>query len=75
MLRTNLEGAHNVLGGAAAAKLDPIIHVSSFSALFRPRLGDAASDLPVGSAGPTGTGQSKAIVEAYREVFRMPARR
>jgi nucleoside-diphosphate-sugar epimerase len=64
MLRTNLEGARNVLGGAAAAKMDPIIHVSSFSALFRPGLAMLHADLPV-VGGSDGYGKSKAIVEAY----------
>src|ERR1700684_2561448 len=64
MLRTNLEGARNVLGGAAAAKMDPIIHVSSFSALFRPGLPMLHADLPV-VGGSDGYGKSKAIVEAY----------
>ena len=64
MLRTNLEGARNVLGGAAAAKLDPIIHVSSFTALFRPGLEILHADLPV-VGGSDGYGKSKAVVEAY----------
>src|SRR6201991_5076583 len=64
MLRPNLEGARNVLGGAAAAKMDPIIHVSSFSALFRPGLAMLHADLPV-VGGSDGYGKSKAIVEAY----------
>ena len=64
MLRTNLDGARNVLGGAAAAKLDPIIHVSSFTALFRPGLPMLHADLPV-VGGSDGYGKSKAIVEAY----------
>jgi dihydroflavonol-4-reductase len=64
MLQTNLEGARNVLGGAAAAKLDPIIHVSSFSALFRPGLEILHADLPV-VGGSDGYGKSKAVVEAY----------
>ena len=65
MLRTNLEGARNVLGGAAAAKLDPIIHVSSFSALFRPGLPMLHADLPV-VGGSDGYGKSKAVVD-YKE--------
>src|SRR6202789_2776641 len=65
MLRTNLEGARNVLGGATAAKMDPIIHVSSFSALFRPGLAMLHADLPV-VGGPDGDGKPKAIVEALR---------
>jgi dihydroflavonol-4-reductase len=64
MLHTNLEGARNVLGGAAAAKLDPIIHVSSFTALFRPGLEVLHADLPV-VGGSDGYGKSKAVVEAY----------
>jgi dihydroflavonol-4-reductase len=64
MLHTNLEGARNVLGGAVAAKLDPIIHVSSFTALFRPGLPELHADLPV-VGGSDGYGKSKAIVEAY----------
>ena len=64
MLHTNLEGARNVLGGAVAAKLDPIVHVSSFSALFRPGLDVLHADLPV-VGGSDGYGKSKAVVEAY----------
>ncbi|WIM86295.1 NAD-dependent epimerase/dehydratase family protein [Candidatus Mycobacterium wuenschmannii] len=64
MLHTNLEGARNVLGGAVAAKIDPIIHVSSFTALFRPGLPKLHADLPV-VGGSDGYGKSKAIVEAY----------
>ncbi|CAN5508766.1 SDR family NAD(P)-dependent oxidoreductase [soil metagenome] len=64
MLHTNLEGARNVLGGAVAAKLDPIVHVSSFSALFRPGLELLHADLPV-VGGSDGYGKSKAVVEAY----------
>lgn len=64
MLHTNLDGARNVLGGAAAAGLDPIIHVSSFTALFRPGLDLLHADLPV-VGGSDGYGRSKAAVEAY----------
>jgi len=64
MLRTNLEGARYVLGGAAKAKLDPIIHVSSFTALFKPGLEVLHADLPV-VGGSDGYGKSKAVVEAY----------
>ena len=64
MLQTNLEGARNVLGAAVKAKLDPIVHVSSFSALFRPGLEMLHADLPV-SGGSDGYGKSKAVVEAY----------
>ncbi|MGB3481035.1 MAG: SDR family NAD(P)-dependent oxidoreductase [Mycobacterium sp.] len=64
MLITNLEGARNVLGAAVAAELDPIIHVSSFTALFRPGLELLHADLPV-AGGSDGYGRSKALVEAY----------
>lgn len=64
MLHTNLEGARNILGGATAAGLDPIIHVSSFTALFRPGLEMLHADLPV-VGGSDGYGKSKAVVEAY----------
>ncbi|WP_197381684.1 SDR family NAD(P)-dependent oxidoreductase [Mycolicibacterium mengxianglii] len=64
MLITNLEGARNVLGAAVAAKLDPIIHVSSFTALFRPGLDVLHADLPI-AGGSDGYGRSKALVEAY----------
>jgi nucleoside-diphosphate-sugar epimerase len=64
MLHTNLEGARNILGGAVAARLDPVIHVSSFTALFRPGLKMLHADLPV-VGGSDGYGKSKAVVEAY----------
>ncbi len=64
MLHTNLEGARYVLGGAAAKGLDPIVHVSSFTALFRPDLDVLHADLPV-VGGNDGYGRSKAVVEAY----------
>ncbi|MGE2736838.1 NAD-dependent epimerase/dehydratase family protein [Mycolicibacterium vaccae] len=64
MLHTNLEGARNVLGGAVAAGLDPVVHVSSFTALFRPDLEVLHADLPV-VGGSDGYGRSKAAVEAY----------
>lgn len=64
MLHTNLEGARNVLGGAVAAGIDPIVHVSSFTALFRPDLEVLTADLPV-VGGTDGYGRSKAAVEAY----------
>lgn len=64
MLHTNLEGARNILGGAVAARIDPIIHVSSFTALFRPGLQTLHADLPV-VGGSDGYGKSKAAVEAY----------
>ena len=73
MLRTNLEGARNVLGGAAAAKMDPIIHVSSFSALFRPGL-PMRTRTCLSSAGPTDTASPRQPSRRMREAFRTPAR-
>ncbi|KAA0021241.1 NAD-dependent epimerase/dehydratase family protein [Antrihabitans cavernicola] len=64
MLATNIEGARNVLGTAARLGLDPIIHVSSFSALFTPDLDMLTTDLPV-IGGKDAYGQSKAQVELY----------
>jgi nucleoside-diphosphate-sugar epimerase len=64
MLRTNLDGGRNVLGAAAERGLDPIVHVSSFTALFRPGLDVLHADLPV-TGGRDGYGRSKAALEAY----------
>lgn len=64
MLTTNPAGAQNVLGGAVELGLDPIIHVSSFTALFRPGLHTLNADLPV-VGGTDGYGRSKAQVELY----------
>ncbi|MGE2688560.1 NAD-dependent epimerase/dehydratase family protein [Mycolicibacterium pulveris] len=64
MLRTNLGGARNVLGVAAERGLDPIVHVSSFTALFRPGCHTLHADLPV-AGGSDGYGKSKAEVEKY----------
>jgi dihydroflavonol-4-reductase len=64
MLRTNLEGGRNVLGAAAERGLDPIVHVSSFTALFRPGVDVLHADLPVGG-GQDGYGRSKAMLETY----------
>ncbi|ORB30047.1 SDR family NAD(P)-dependent oxidoreductase [Mycolicibacterium parafortuitum] len=64
MLHTNLEGARNILGGAVRAGIDPVVHVSSFTALFRPGLDVLHADLPV-VGGSDGYGRSKAAVEAY----------
>lgn len=64
MLTTNMAGAENVLGQAAELGLDPIVHVSSFTALFRPGLKTLTADLPV-VGGTDGYGRSKAQVETY----------
>jgi len=47
MLTTNMQGAQNVLGQSVELGLDPIVHVSSFTALFHPGLETLTADLPV----------------------------
>ncbi len=64
MLTTNMQGAQNVLGQAVELGLDPIIHVSSFTALFHPNLDTLTADLPV-TGGADGYGTSKAQVDIY----------
>ncbi len=64
MLTTNMQGAQNVLGQSVELGLDPIIHVSSFTALFHPNLETLTADLPV-VGGADGYGTSKAQVEIY----------
>lgn len=64
MLATNMRGAQNVLGQSVELGLDPIVHVSSFTALFHPDLETLTADLPV-VGGADGYGTSKAQVEIY----------
>jgi nucleoside-diphosphate-sugar epimerase len=64
MTRTNLEGARNVVGQAVALGLDPVVHVSSLAAVFRPGLRLLTAELPVAD-GLDGYGASKAAVERY----------
>src|ERR1700743_613518 len=64
MLTTNMQGAQNVLGQSVELGLDPIIHVSSFTALFHPKLEMLTAELPV-VGGADGYGTSKAQVEIY----------
>ena len=64
MLATNMDGARNVLGQAVQLGLDPVVHVSSFTALFHPNLDTLSADLPV-VGGTDGYGTSKAQVEIY----------
>ena len=47
---TNLVGARNVLGAALAAGCDPVIHLSSASALFPFRTDPVTGDHPVGES-------------------------
>ena len=62
MMTTNLQGAHNVLGTAVDRGLDPIVYVSSITALFRPGLQTFHANLPV-AGGSDGYGQSKSQEE------------
>ncbi|OAK52492.1 NAD-dependent epimerase/dehydratase family protein [Rhodococcoides kyotonense] len=64
VLTTNVAGAENVLGGAAMLGLDPIVHVSSFTALFHPGLELLHAGLPV-VGGTDAYGRSKAQVDVY----------
>jgi nucleoside-diphosphate-sugar epimerase len=64
MLTTNMQGAQNVLGQSVELGLDPIIHVSSFTALFHPGLELLTADLAV-VGGADGYGRSKAQVDIY----------
>lgn len=64
MRRTNLGGAHHVLGRAVELGLDPVVHCSSAAALFRPGLTRLTADLPV-SGGLDDYGHSKGEVEDY----------
>jgi len=47
VMRVNVEGAERVLGAAVRAGLDPIVHVSSVSALFPPTGDRLTPDEPV----------------------------
>lgn len=64
MIEINLTGTANVLGQAAELGLDPIVHVSSITAIFNRGLTEFRADLDVGG-GSDGYGQSKAKVEHY----------
>lgn len=64
MLATNMQGAQNVLDQSVELGLDPIVHVSSFTALFHPDLETLTADLPV-VGGADGYGTSKAQVDIY----------
>lgn len=47
--RTNVDGVHQVLGSAVDHGLDPIIHISSYLALFPPQRAIQSADDPVTS--------------------------
>jgi nucleoside-diphosphate-sugar epimerase len=64
MIEANLVGARNVLGQAVDLGLDPIVSVSSITALFQPDLETFSADLPP-SGGGDGYGVSKTRVEDF----------
>lgn len=64
MLKANPLGARLVVGHAARLGLDPIVHVSSVAAIFKPGLKCLTAELPLArTASPYG--QSKAAAERF----------
>jgi len=61
---TNVQGARNVIGTAVAMGIDPIIHVSSVTALFNPAARVLDENSPPGNA-TSGYGRSKVTCEKY----------
>lgn len=61
---TNVQGARNVIGTAVAMGIDPIIHVSSVTALFNPAAPVLDENSPPGNA-TSGYGRSKVTCEKY----------
>ena len=68
MLRANPAGLRNVVGAAVERGLDPIIHTSSTSALFRPGVGRLHPDLPVADC-DLAYGRSKALCETSARTY------
>ncbi|WP_196776868.1 NAD-dependent epimerase/dehydratase family protein [Haloechinothrix halophila] len=64
MDRANLAGAQNVLGQAVARGMDPIVYVSSVTALWHRQCPLLHADLPPGGGGDA-YGRSKARIEQY----------
>lgn len=64
VLATNPAAARNVIDAAIERGLDPIIHVSSVSALFTPGCGPVHAELPIASW-PSAYGRSKALAEEH----------
>lgn len=64
VLATNPAAACNVIDEGIAQGLDPIVHVSSVTALFTPGRGPAASDNAV-ARWPSAYGRSKAMAEDH----------
>ncbi len=68
VLRNNLQGTENVLGGAHARGIERMVQVSSLTALFRRGLPGIDEKAPLGET-PTGYGRSK--IECDRLVRRL----
>ena len=64
VLTTNPVAARNVIDAAVAQGLDPIVHVSSVTALFTPGAGPVHPDLPVARCS-SAYGRSKALAEEH----------
>ena len=62
--RTNLEGTHNVIGGAVDLGIERIIHVSSVTALYNPNARTLHEESPPGTQ-DRGYGRSKVACEKY----------
>lgn len=64
MIETNSDGANNVLGQAVRLGLDPIVHVSSITAVYPPAGTVMGPEDPV-TEGLSAYGHSKALCETY----------
>lgn len=64
VLATNLAGTRNVVGGAVARGLDPVVYTSSVSALFAPDRPRVTPESPVATP-DSAYGRSKAEAEQY----------
>jgi len=64
----NVAGTCNVLGGAAGLGLDPIVYLSSVTAMFPPKHDSVSVADPVGHL-ETGYGRSKAQSERYARLL------
>lgn len=64
MLRANPLGTELVVGHAVRLGLDPVVHVSSVAALFRPEAERLTADMPIGTL-DSGYARSKAVAERY----------
>jgi len=70
MWRVNVTGSERVLGAAVEAGLDPIVHVSSVSALFPPRGSELTPDEPVKQprdAYAASKAEAERLVRRYQE--------